>query len=294
MSETDGALSLRTRYVGWARMRRVLSATLAYAILAAVAIVLLAPAAWMLSTSLKGLRQLYQEPTAWIPRPIEWRNYPVALLEKGRFDVYFRNTLFIALANVVGQVASSALVAYAFGRLHWPGRDALFMVCISTMMLPGQVTMIPIFVMFTKIGWMDTFLPLIVPGFFGVPFFIFLLRQLFLGVPIEFDEAAIVDGASSWRILWSIVLPLAKPALASCAIFSFVWHWNDFLHPLLYLRSRERHTLQLGLMTFQRAAGPEWQYLMAASVLVMLPLLALFFLAQRWFIQGISFSGLKG
>lgn len=283
-----------TRHLIWARARHLGGAVLTYLILVAVAIVLLAPAAWMVSTSLKGIDQLYQDPEAWIPKPFMWSNYRVAWLQKAPFNLYLRNTLFIALTGVLGEVASSALVAYAFARLRWPGRNILFVVCLSTMMLPGQVTMIPIFVMFTKVGLMNTFWPLIVPGFFGIPFFIFLLRQFFLGIPLEFDEAAVVDGANSLEILWSIILPLARPALAACAIFSFVWHWNDFLMPLLYLRSRELHTLQLGMLTFRQAAGPEWQYLMAASTLVMLPLLVLFFLAQRWFIQGITFSGIKG
>jgi multiple sugar transport system permease protein len=273
---------------------RILGTGAAYVLLIAGALVLLSPAAWMVSTSLKSQDQLYQDPKAWIPKPFMWENYRIAWFEKGHFTLYLRNSLLIAICNVIGQVLSSALVAYAFARLRWPGREVLFVICISTMMLPGQVTMIPIFVMFTEIGWMDTFLPLIVPGFFGVPFFIFLLRQFFRGIPIELDEAAIVDGATTWGILWKILLPLSKPALASCAIFAFIWHWNNFLQPLLYLRSRELHTLQLGLMHFQRAAGPEWNYLMAASTLIMLPCLAIFFFAQRWFIHGISFSGLKG
>jgi multiple sugar transport system permease protein len=189
---------------------------------------------------------------------------------------------------------SSALVAYAFARLRWRGRDILFSVCLATMMLPQQVTMIPIFVLFSKLGWINTFFPLTIPGFFGVPYLIFLLRQFFSGIPTELDEAATMDGASRGRILWSILLPLAKPALTACAIFTFVAHWNNFLGPLLYLRNKDLHTLQLGLMHFERSAGYEWNYLMAASTLIMLPCILIFVIGQRWFVQGIALSGLKG
>ena len=161
-------------------------------------------------------------------------------------------------------------------------------------MLPQQVTMIPIFVFFSIIGWHDSWWPLLVPAFFGHPFYIFLLRQFFLSIPIELDEAAIVDGAHMGHVLFKIILPLSKPALASAAIFSFVAHWNDFFWPLLYLRSRDLWTLQLGLQSFRGVAGPDWQLLMSASLVILMPSVILFFLAQRWFIQGIALTGIKG
>jgi multiple sugar transport system permease protein len=288
------AMSSKTIRGRWFVVRFLLGRVTSYVVLTAVTMVLLAPAGWMISTSLKEVKQLYSQPEAWIPTPVARQNYRIAWFEKANFSLYLRNTLYLALINVVGQVASSALVAFAFARLRWPGRDILFLVCVSTMMLPQQVTMIPVFVLFTEIGWMNTFKPLIVPGFLGVPFFIFLLRQFFRGIPQDLDEAAIMDGASTLTILLRIIIPLSRPALAACAIFCFRYQWNDFLHPLLYLRDRRLHTLQLGLMNLQRAAGIEWQYLMAVSAMIMLPPLLLFFFSQRWFIQGINFSGLKG
>jgi multiple sugar transport system permease protein len=283
----------RPRTVGRA-LRVGVSAVVWYAIAVGGAVLFVAPALWMLATSLKTGEQLYQRPTELIPSPLYFQNYWTAWFGTAPFNLFLRNTLIVTLASVVGQVASSALVAFSFARLRWRGRNVWFAICLSTLMLPQHVTLIPLFVIFTKLGWINTFLPLIVPAFFGVPFYIFLMRQFFLGLPRELDEAATIDGASTLQILTRIILPLALPVLAACAIFSFVAHWNDFLHPLLYLRQRDLYTLQLGLLSFYRAAGVQWELMMAASTLIMLPCLALFFLAQRVFVQGIALSGLKG
>jgi ABC-type glycerol-3-phosphate transport system permease component len=283
------------RPVGAAQLlRRGAPVALWYVVLIAGALIFVAPALWMLATSLKTTTQLYQRPNELLPSPISLANYWIAWFGTAPFMLFLRNTLIVTGLSVIGQVASSALVAFAFARLRWSGRDFWFALCLSTMMLPQQVTLIPLFILFTKLGWVNTFLPLTVPAFFGVPFFIFLLRQFFMGLPRELDEAAVIDGASTLEILTRILLPLCLPALAACAIFSFVAHWNDFLNPLLYLRQRDLYTLQLGLLSFYRQAGVQWELMMAASTLIMLPCLILFFLAQRVFVQGIALSGLKG
>jgi multiple sugar transport system permease protein len=276
------------------RPGRALGQTLIYAALIAGAVLFILPVLWMLFTATKTNAQLFTDPESWLPNPWVWSNFYNAWFTRAPFNIYLRNSVVVTGVTVVAQVASSALVAFAFARLRWVGRDIWFAVCLSTMMLPQQVTMIPIFVLFSVIGWHNSFLPLLVPAFFGHPFYIFLLRQFFLTIPLELDEAAVVDGARTGHILFRIILPLAKPALASASIFSFVAHWNDFLWPLLYLVDRELWTLQLGLNNFRGAAGPEWQLTMAASLLIMLPSLAVFFLAQRWFIQGIALTGIKG
>jgi multiple sugar transport system permease protein len=265
-----------------------------YVVLIGGALAFVAPALWMLSTSLKTNTQLYRQPSDLLPNPIYFANYRVALLETAPFILYLRNSLIVTLTGVVGEVGSSALVAFAFARLRWVGRDFWFGLCLATLLLPGQVTLIPLFILFTRLGWVNTFLPLIVPAFFGVPFYIFLLRQFFLGLPRDFDDAAVVDGASTAQIFTQVIVPLSLPALAACAIFSFVGRWNDFLGPLIYLRDDALYTLQLGLLHFYGTAGPEWQLTMAASTVIMLPCLVMFFLAQRFFVRGIILTGLKG
>ena len=208
------------------------------------------------------------------------------------------NTTVITSSVLLLTLGSCTLVAYGFSRLRFPGRDVLFAVCISTMMLPGQVTMIPLYMAYARLGWVDTYLPLIVPSLFGSPFYIFLLRQFFLTIPREYDEAALLDGAGRLRIYWSIVLPQARPALATVALFCFIGTWNDFFGPLIYLNSPEKATLTLGLnMLKSQVMGTgsvQWQILMAASVLVMLPNILVFFLAQKQFIRGIQIGGLRG
>ncbi|NLA59150.1 MAG: carbohydrate ABC transporter permease, partial [Firmicutes bacterium] len=195
---------------------------------------------------------------------------------------------------LIGTILSNSIVAYSFARLRWPGRDLLFAVLLSTIMLPQQVTMIPLFILFSKLNWVNTFLPLTVPAFFGSPFFIFLLRQFFMSIPIDLDEAARIDGCNGFMIYWKIILPISKPALATVAIFSFMWTWNDFMHPLIYLNKMERYTLSLGVVLFQTRYQVYWNLLMAISLLILLPCILMFFFAQKYFIQGIVATGLKG
>lgn len=267
----------------------------AFTVILAGSVLLLIPLVWMISSSLQSDVQVSTFPPSWVPRPITWRNYWDALTVVP-YARYFVNSATIAVLAVVGAVFSSSFVGFAFARLRAPERNALFMVLLATMMLPGQVTMIPVYVIYRWLGWINTFLPLIVPSFFGSAFYIFLMRQFFLTIPPELEDAAKIDGASFLRMYWSIFLPNARPALATVAIFSFTSHWNDFLGPLIYLNDPEKYTITLGLNAFrasQYSAG-HMNWLMAVSLLAVLPVLGLFLAAQRTFIRGIVTTGLKG
>lgn len=260
------------------------------------------PLAWMVSTSLKDDRQIYagegQQVGAFtlgslVPDPIEWGNYYEAITAVP-FGTYLRNTIYLCVMNVVAVVLSSAVVAYGFARLRFPGRDVLFFVMISTMALPPQVTMIPIFALFRYIGWYGTYLPLIVPYFFATPFFVFLLCQFFKTIPEELAESARIDGAGEWMIFLRIMLPLCIPAMATCALFQFLYSWNDFFGPLLYINDPSRYTIAYGLQQFLSNYEGKWAELMAGATIFTLPVIVLFFLAQRTFIQGIATTGFKG
>jgi len=251
------------------------------------------PLFWLVSTSLKPNSEIFIFPPRWIPSQPFWGHYRTAI-EFIPFFQYLFNTLYICALSVVGSVISCSLVAYGFSRIDWPERDALFMVLIATMMIPFAVTMIPMFIIFNRLRWINTFRPLIVPTYFAPAFYVFLLRQFFMTIPFELSDAARIDGASEFYIYLRIILPLAKPALAVVALFQFIGSWNDFLGPLIYLRSTEKYTLALGLQQFRSALLTEWGGLMAASTLVTLPIIVLFFFTQRTFIQGISLTGLKG
>lgn len=275
---------------------------LTHAVLLVLAIPYVLPLIWMLSTSLKTDAQIFPREGSSIspvslenlvPRPVQWANYPDAL-KTVPFAVYLQNTLMLCALNVLGAVGSSAIVAYGFARIRFKGREPLFLLLLATMALPGQVTMIPTFALYTKLGWYGTFLPLIVPAFFGSPFFIFLMRQFFMTLPEELAEAARIEGASEWDIFWRIVLPLSKPVLATCALFQFLGSWNDFFGPLLYLNDPSRYTLAYGLQQFMSSYGGKYAQLMAATTLFTLPIILLFFLAQKTFIQGIATTGTKG
>lgn len=264
-----------------------------YMLLVAGAIVLMVPLAWMISTSLKSTSLVFVYPPQWIPKPPHWSNYVEALTVMP-FDLYFLNTMRIVVPTVVGSVLTSSMVAYAFARLHFPFRNTLFLVMLSTLMLPTEVTMIPVFMIFKSLGWLNTFKPLqVYPFFGGGPFYIFLLRQFFASIPRDLEDAARIDGCGPLRMWLRIFLPLSKPALATVGIFSFMGSWNDFLGPLIYLDSTDKRTLVLGLYAFRGQYHTDWNLLMAASLVVMLPCLVMFFSAQKYFIQGIVFSGLK-
>jgi ABC-type glycerol-3-phosphate transport system permease component len=273
--------------------RRRIAVTAVYLILIALSISFLAPFAMMVSTSLKTEDRIFTETIEWIPNPVRWQNYAEAL-QSFPFLLYLRNTLFVCALVVVGTVLSSALPAYGFARLRWKGRDTLFLIMLATIMLPAQVTMLPVFVMFRTIGWTGTYLPLVVPPFFGSAFAIFLLRQFFLTIPQELSDAARIDGCSEWRIFWQIIVPLSVPALATVALFAFIGAWTDFINPLVYLTDETTYTLAVGLQTFVGRHSSEWNLLMAAATVVTLPLMVVFFLTQRLFIEGITLTGIKG
>jgi len=266
---------------------------LVYAGLVLLSLVFMLPFLWLVSTSFKGDAQIMKYPPEMIPNPLVLRNYSDGL-QAAPFGLYLLNTLGIATAVIVGTMVSCSLVAYSFAILRWPKRDLVFFLMLATMMLPGQVTMIPIFMVFRKLGWINTFLPLVVPAFFGNAFFIFLLRQFFLTIPRDLIDAARIDGCSEFRLWWQIVLPLSKPALATVGLFTFLGAWNDFLGPLIYLVDQGKYTLSLGLAMFRGQYGSQFGQLMAVSTLMILPVIILFFFTQKTFIQGIKTSGLKG
>ena len=276
------------------QFRKTFAIVLVYLILTLGALFVSAPLMWMVSSSLKSESQVFQYPPVLIPNPLAWSNYPEALT-KEPFFLFFRNTAFITVLNIIGGVTSTTLAGFAFARLRWWGRDVLFLVCLATMMLPYQVTLIPQYVIFNMLHWVNTFYPLWVPAFFGVPFLIFLCRQFFATIPRELDDAARIDGCGWFSIYWRIILPQSRPVIATCAIFLFNWNWNDFLGPLIYLNTKNKLTLSIG-MSFYRSAlrGTDWRYIMAVSVFSVMPVIILFFVAQRYFIQGIVFTGLKG
>jgi ABC-type glycerol-3-phosphate transport system permease component len=275
------------------RRRLTPSRLVVYGLLMILAALFAAPFLWMISTSLKTGPAAIATPPVWIPTDPVWSNYPTALA-KINFPVALRNTLYYAIPSVIGTVASCCLVAYGFSRIKWPGRDIVFVILLATMMLNDQVTFIPLYIIYSKLGWVGTYLPLIVPTFLGNPFFIFLLRQFFMGIPTELSDAARIDGASDLRILLRIIVPLSWPAIITVALFTFIDKWTDFFKPLIYLRDPELQPLSLAIQTFQSAHKTDWPLSMAASVAITAPLVILYFFAQRKFIEGITLTGVKG
>ncbi|MEJ5169860.1 MAG: carbohydrate ABC transporter permease [Fimbriimonadales bacterium] len=283
------------------RARENLRQAATHGVLIALSLIFLAPLLWMVSTAVKPLDQTMVSPPVWIPERPQWDNFWKALSYNSEdlgyipFLVYGRNTLFVTVLAVIGSVVSNALVAYSFARLRWKGRDLLFGVTLATMMVPGPVLMVPTYVLFREFGWIGTFRPLWVPAFFGGAFNIFLLRQFLKTIPMELSEAARIDGASEWQTFLRVIVPLAKPALTVVALFTFMWAWNDFMGPLLYLTDQSTFTLSMGLQFFQsQHTGTPWNLLMAASLIVVLPVILVFLFAQRVFIQGIATTGIKG
>lgn len=263
---------------------------LSYVLMAVIGIILLIPLLWMVFTSLKPMEEIVRYPPTFFPEKIVWENY-LDTIAAFPFWRYARNTLFITVLVVIGNVLSNSFIAYGFAKLDFPGKKLMFALVLSTMMIPGFVTMIPQYVLFSKIGWVGTYLPLIVPSFFGNAFNIFLMRQFYLSINNELIEAAEIDGANHLYIWSHLMLPLTKPALITIAINSFNAAWNDFLGPLLYIQDQEKYTLQIGLQVFQNQATTQWNYLMAGATLVLIPTILLFFFAQRYFIEGMDLTG---
>ncbi len=275
---------------------RIIHRTLVYASLIVIAVTMVLPLLWMVSTSLKEPQAVFTQIPQWIPHPIKWSNFiEIWRIPSVPFFTFFLNTVFVAICVTAGHVAASACGAYAFARLKFPGRDALFFAYIATMMIPGSVTMIPVFILMKVFGWIDTYRALIIPGIFSA-FGTFLLRQFFLSIPQDFEDAAKIDGASPFRIFWSIILPVSKPALASLTIATFMGNWQSFMWPLLVVDSVEKKTLPIGLAYFQEQyqfASPNWPLLMSGSLLAMLPIAVLFVVNQRFFLQGIRLTGVQ-
>ncbi len=275
-------------------VQKVLGRVVIYAMLLGGAAILMLPLVWLVSSSLKQSGRIFMVPPQWIPDPVVWGNY-AEVWRLIPFGLFVRNTSLITAFCIVGSLTSSAMVAFGFARLRFPGRDALFLILLATIMIPGQVTLIPTYVMFRIIGWLDSYYPLIVPAFFGGGAFnIFLLRQFFMKLPLELDDAARIDGCSTFGIFRRILLPQSRPALGVIAIFLFMGNWNDFFGPLIYLNSPSKYTLALGLNMFRGTQYTAWHLLMAASTMTAIPCIVLYFVAQRYFIQGIVFTGIKG
>lgn len=281
-------------YRGRHSVQRAVWRLVTYALLLAGSVFMLAPYLWMLSTALKSPADTFTFPPTWIPDPVMWSNFTEALVAM-QFPILLKNTLQVTIYAMVGGLVTCTMVAYGFARTRFPGRNVLFLILLATMMLPSQVTMIPVYIIYKSLHWVDTLRPLWVGSFFGGgAFYVFLMRQFFMTLPRDLDEAAAMDGCGTLEVLWRILLPLSKPALATVAIFSFMGHWNDFMTPLIYVNSIPKMTLALGLHIFRGTYNTQWNYLMAASLVVMLPCLILFFLAQNYFIQGIALTGMKG
>ena len=278
--------------------RGLLGRVVLYALAVGGAVIFMLPFVWTIGTSLKPQSELYTFPPTFWPSEPRWQNY-VDVFTIAPFARFLFNSVVVTTLAVFGQTLSAAAVAYGFSRFRFPGRDAVFMIVLATMMLPWHVTIVPSFLLFREIGWLNSFLPLIVPSFLGGgAFYIFLLRQFFLTIPRDLDEAAYMDGASSLHVFWSIILPLSKTALATAAIFAFIEHWNEFIGPLIFLNSERLYTVSIGLRYFIATPfsgdEPREAILMAASLIVALPPLILFFAAQKYFVQGIATTGSKG
>ena len=253
----------------------------------------LLPFFFLLTGSFKTSSELFSVPFRWFPKRITLENYQ-QVFTKIPFFRYLKNTVIIVVLNIIGALASNSLIAYGFSRLRWPGRDKIFIIVIATMILPYQVTLIPLYLMYTKIGWIGTFLPLTLPGFFGNAFFIFLMRQFLVGIPKELTESARIDGAGEFTIFLKLMMPISKPVLATVAIMSFMNSWKDFLGPLVFLGSDRLYTLSLAASMLRSNLNPNWELLLALGVVMVLPVLILFFVLQKYFIQGITMSGIKG
>jgi len=265
---------------------------LRYIAVSLFAIPFIIPFFWMVTTALKQSEQVFAIPVVWWPKPVEFSNFTKAW-NSAPFSVFFKNSLIVTCTSVIGTVFASAFTAYGFARVRFPGRDLLFVFMLATMMIPADVTRIPLYLIFRRLGWINTLKPLIVPSLFGGAFYIFLLRQFFLTIPASLEEAAYIDGCSSFLIFWKIFLPLSKPGLLTVAVFSFLAHWNEFIGPLIYLNSEKKYTISIGLRYFLYEQGGYYNLLMAASTMALLPCLILFVFTQRFFIKGIILTGLK-
>ncbi len=295
---TEDGISLARKRTRGFYVREAVLRFLRYSMLIIIGLISSIPLVWMISTSLKQKGREFMFPPEILPVPPVWRNY-IDVWPESSIHIYFLNSTLITGLATLGTLLTASMVAFGFARMNFPGRGPLFAILLSTLMLPYIVTLVPTFILFKVLGWIDTPYPLIVPYWFGGgAFFVFLTRQFMMQLPTELDEAALADGASYWRIFWNIILPLSGPALATMGIFSIVSHWNDFLNPLIFLLSEKWRTLALHLRFFFYSEGfggfPRWNFLMASSVVMLIPILVLFFSAQKYFVRGIALTGITG
>jgi ABC-type glycerol-3-phosphate transport system permease component len=275
------------------RWRRALQLLFVYALLIVLSVAFLLPFLWMVSTSLKLQNEVFTYPPSFFPTRFHWHNY-VDGWRVLPFTTFLKNSLIVTCANVIGNLISCSLVAYGFARLRARGKNFLFILMLATIMIPREVTIVPRFLLFSHLGLVNTFWPLILPAWFGYPFFIFLLRQFFMTIPRDLDDAARIDGASHLQILFHIILPLSKPALATVAIFAFIGNWTNVLDPLIYIRSTNKYTLPLGLNLFRGPAFTQYNWLMAVSIITIIPVMVVFLVAQRSFVRGVTLTGTGG
>ncbi len=276
-------------------LRKRIASSLRHVILILVTIIFLLPFYWMVISAFKENTLVFSNPIKWFPDPIRWQNFPEAFNYPGfPFLKFLWNSTYYAGLVTIGTIISCSLAGYAFARLRFPGRDLLFSITVASLMIPGIITFIPVFLFFKNLGWLGGYLPLIVPAFFGNAFFIFMMRQFFCSMPAELADAGRVDGANEFLIFWRIMLPLVGPALIVMAVFTFMWTWHEFFGPLIYLSNQEQYPLSLGLYAFRSRRTTEWGLMMAGATLTTLPLMILFFIAQRYFLEGIKLTGLKG
>lgn len=276
------------------RIQRFVGKFLTYVFLILVCGLALMPFLWMLRSSFMELKQMYKIPTEWIPNPWTLENYRQAISQTGMLR-YLGNTVYIVVMNIIGTTLTSSMAAYAFSRLKWKGRDFMFVLLLSSMMLPGAVTMIPVYVGWSRLGAVDTYWPLVLPSFLGGGAYnIFLLRQFMRGIPTELDEAATIDGAGKLRIYWNLIVPLSKSSMVVVAMFCFMGVWNDFMGPLLYLNTEAKYTVSISLQSLKGSYSSKWNLIMAASAIVVAPCVLVFLLGQKHIIGGIAISGIKG
>lgn len=266
--------------------------TVATILLSLGSLLVLFPLVWMLSTALKSDAEVLINPSL-IPRDWRFDNFAKAW-NAAPFMTYLKNTIFVTVVGMIGTVCSCSLVAYGFAKIRFKGREVIFLCVLGTMMIPGMVTMVPTYVMYSKLGWVGTFLPLTVSNFFGSAYYIFLLRQSFMGIPMTYNEAAKLEGANEMQIFSRIIMPLSKPILTTILVFEFNAKWNDYFGPMLYLNKQSQFTLQIGLRTFRGTAGVEWQKFMAASLIVLLPTVIVYAVLQKYILQGVASGGIKG
>jgi multiple sugar transport system permease protein len=274
-------------------LKKITGYTAAYIVMTAIAVVFMIPLLWMLSTSLKSRTEIFAWPPTWLPEQPLFENY-VTAFSKYPLARFMLNSFILVVLNTIGELISVPIIAYGFARLNFPFKRVLFILMLSTMMIPSQIKLIPLYSMYTQLGLTGTYAPLVLPAFFGNSFFIFLMVQYMRTIPRDLDEAARIDGAGTWTILYRIILPLCKPVLAVMIVFTFLWVWNDFLQPLIYLSDFNSYPISVGLAFFQGRYSVEWNMFMAATLISILPVLILYFFAQRHLIGGIASLGLKG